>query len=325
MQQKCILYRELQSMDEEDYWQAVLNRDISFDGAFVYAVRSTGIYCRPGCAARQPRREQVVFLPGSEVAEQAGFRSCQRCCPRSARAPDPQAELVQCVCRYIEANVQNSLPLATLSKQVKRSPCYLQRTFKQIMGIAPGQYIEAHRLLQLKAQLKQGKAVTTALYETGYGSSSRLYERAVIHLGMTPATYRRGGAGICIGYTIVDSPLGHLLIAATERGLWPANLGDNEAELEAAFWNEYPASKIHRDDASLGQWARALLSYLSGWKLHLNLPLDIQTTAFQWQVWEELQAFPDSYTTHSVISKDQVDSFQFEPINCELKNSCYSS
>lgn len=290
LHQERSIYR-LRAVDE-DCWQAVLARDVSFDGTFVYAVRSTGIYCRPSCPARRPRREQVLFFLLPEAAEQAGFRSCQRCCPTSATARDPQAELVQHVCHYIEANLESSLTLASLSEQVSMSPHYLQRTFKRIMGITPRQYTEARRLVWLKAQLKEGQPVTTSLYETGYGSSSRLYERASAQLGMTPATYRRGGKGMHIGYTIVDCPLGRLLVAATQRGVCAISLGDSDGELEAALLVEYPAAEIHRDEAELNQWVSTLLSHLSGWQLHLNLPLDIQATAFQWQVWQELQAIP---------------------------------
>ncbi|WP_315874940.1 Ada metal-binding domain-containing protein [Chamaesiphon minutus] len=180
------------TLKEEDCWQAVLSRDTSLNGVFVYAVRSTGVYCRPGCAARQPRREQVVFFVLPEVAEQAGFRSCQRCCPRNPAPPDPQFDLVLQVCRYIEANVRDPLPLKVLSERINKSPSYLQRTFKQIMGTTPRAFTEAHRLRQLKTLLKQRQSVATALYQAGYGSSSCLYGRAVPHLGMTPLTYQRG-------------------------------------------------------------------------------------------------------------------------------------
>ncbi len=162
----------------------------------------------------------------------------------------------------------------------------------RITGITPHQYIEARRLDQLKLRLKGGEAMTRALYAVGYGSSSRLYERAPAQLGMTPATYHRGGQGVRIGYTIVDCPLGHLLIAASERGICAISLGDNDTELEAALAKEYPVAEIYRDDASLSHWAGALLSHLSGRLPQLDLPLDMQATAFQWRVWEELRAIP---------------------------------
>lgn len=290
------------TLEEEDCWRAVLSRDVSFNGIFVYAVRSTGVYCRPGCAARQPRREQVVFFLLPEAAEQAGFRSCQRCCPRDPTPPDPQFDLVLQVCRYIEANAQDPLPLTVLSEQTNKSPSYLQRTFKQIMGITPRAYTEAHRLRQLKTLLKQGKSVATALYQAGYGSSSRLYERAVPYLGMTPLTYQRGGAGTFMDYTIVDFPLGWVLVAATKRSLFPVGISNIKNELEALLKHEYPTASIQQSEVKLNQWVRALLSPLDDWQQHPNLPLDIQTIAFQWQIWEELQAFPNNYLRSSHFS-----------------------
>jgi AraC family transcriptional regulator of adaptative response/methylated-DNA-[protein]-cysteine methyltransferase len=286
------IYQELQVGNEDDYWQGVLAKNASFDGIFVYAVRSTGVYCRPSCPARRPRREQVLFFPLPEAAQQAGFRPCQRCHPQSTSAHNPHAELVQRVCHFIEHHLESPLTLATLSEAVGMSPHYLQRVFKRIMGITPHQYTEARRLSWLKAQLKEGQAVTAAIYETGYGSSSRLYERASSRLGMTPATYRRGGKGMHISYTIVDCPLGRLLVATTERGLCAISLSDCDAELVAALLGEYPAAEFHYDDVVLSLSVSNLLSHLNGKQIDLNLPLDLQATAFQWRVWEELRAIP---------------------------------
>jgi len=284
--------REMPGLDEEESWRAVLARDGRFNGAFVYAVRSTGIYCRPSCPSRRPRREQVVFFSRPETAEQAGFRACLRCHPVEAAATDPQAELIERLCRYIEAHLDGPLTLADFSAQAGITPHHLQRTFKRIMGITPRQYVDARRLDSLKAQLKDGQGVTTALYEAGYSSSSRLYERASSQLGMTPATYRRGGRGMRLGYTIVDCPLGRLLVAATERGICAVSLGDDDEQLEAALLCEYPAAEVHRGDAHDSQWISALVRHLNGWQPHLDLPLDVQATAFQRRVWEELRSIP---------------------------------
>src|SRR5438128_10739245 len=179
-------------------WRAVAARDTSSDGKFVYAVRSTGIYCRPSCPSRRPQRAQVQFFAVPETAERNGFRPCRRCQPRNA-ARSPQAELVGRLCRYIEAHVDGALPLESLAAQAGLSPHHLQRTFRRVMGISPRQYADALRLRRLKKQLRKGDDVTTALYEAGYGSSSRLYERSDAQLGMTPATYRHGGRGMRIG------------------------------------------------------------------------------------------------------------------------------
>lgn len=287
-----ILDQDVQTVNEDNYWQAVLARDASFDGTFFYAVRSTSVYCRPSCPARRPRRQQVLFFSQPEAAQQAGFRACQRCNPQDAEARNVQVEIIGRVCQYIEANLERPLTLATLSEAVSMSPYHLQRVFKRIMGITPRQYTEACRLSCLKAQLKEGQAVTTAIYETGYGSSSRLYEKASSQLGMTPATYRRGGKGMHISYTIVDCPLGRLLVATTERGLCAVSLSDSDAELITTLVSEYPAAECYRDDVALCASINNLINHLKGEQIQLNLPLDLQATAFQKRVWEELQAIP---------------------------------
>src|SRR6266446_4242239 len=279
-------------MHEETYWQAVLTRDKHSDGTFVYAVRSTGIYCNPSCAARRPRREQVVFFPQPEAAEQAGYRACRRCRPQEASVYQLQLEVVQHACHYIETHLEGPLTLEALGKEVSVSPYHLQRVFKRIMGITPRQYAQAYRLGQLKQQLKEGETVTTALYNTGFGSSSRLYEQAPAQLGMTPATYRQGGKSTHIGYTIVDCPLGRLLIAATEKGICAVSLGDSDAVLETALHSEYPAAEIQRDGVELSQWVSTLLNHLNGQQPQLDLPIDVQATAFQWRVWQALRAIP---------------------------------
>ncbi len=276
-------------MNDTKWWHAVLTRDKRLDGSFVYAVRSTGIYCRPSCPSRRPRREQVIFFIRPEDAEQAGFRQCQRCQPR---AIDAAAELTQRICRYIETHLEQQVTLATLSAYFSVSPYHLQRLFKRMMGITPRQYADACRMNRFKAQLKEGEPVTRALYEAGYSSSSRLYERAPVQLGMTPTIYQKGGKGMSIRYTIVDSPLGRLLVAATERGICMVSLGDADTPLEESLQREYPAAQIQRDEVGLGQWVSDLLSYLQGQQRQLDLPLDVQATAFQWQVWQALRAIP---------------------------------
>ncbi len=279
-------------MHEETYWQAVMTRDSSSNGTFVYGVRSTGIYCKPSCSSRKPKREQVVFFPLPEVAEQAGFRPCRRCHPQETEMSDPQVELVRQACRYIEQHLENPPDLTELSQNIHLSPFHLQRVFKRIMGISPRQYAEAYRLGQFKVQLKEGESVTNALYDVGYGSSSRLYERTPSQLGMTPTTYQRGGLGMHIDYTIVDSPLGRLLVAATEKGICAISMGNSDADLEAILFKEYPAAEISRNEDNLHAWVSALLSHLNGELPHLDLPLDVQATAFQWRVWQALQAIP---------------------------------
>lgn len=281
-----------ESPDSEAYWRAVQDRDRSFDGRVFFGVRSTGIYCRPSCPARRPRREQVVFFRIPEAAERAGFRSCLRCRPRNAAISDPQVEMVRRACLYIEGHVGEAPTLDDLSSHTGVSPYHLQRVFKRITGITPRQYAEATRLDQFKNGVKKGATVTEAMYDAGYGSSSRLYESAPARLGMTPADYRRGGKGVRIRYTISDCSLGRLLVAGTEKGVCSVRLGDSDKELEAHLASEYPAADVTRDEESLSSWVEQLVSHLNGERPHLDLPLDVQATAFQWSVWEKLREIP---------------------------------
>ena len=283
-------------MRNPDLWGAVQARDASQDGRFVFAVRSTGIYCRPSCPARRPHREQVRFFPMPEAAEQAGFRACQRCHPRWAPAVDPKVGLVQRICRAIGEQPEEALTLKTLSEETGVSAHHLQRTFKDVMGITPRQYVESKRLSHFKASVKSGTSITDATYEAGYGSSRGLYEKSSARLGMTPATYGRGGRGMRIIYTIADCSLGRLLVAATQRGVCSVALGDSDTELERALFAEYPNASIDSKDTvispSLNLWLNEVLKHLNGDSPRIDLPLDLQATAFQWRVWEELRRIP---------------------------------
>jgi AraC family transcriptional regulator, regulatory protein of adaptative response / methylated-DNA-[protein]-cysteine methyltransferase len=286
---------ELTALDtdtETGRWRAFEARDRGADGAFVVAVRTTGIYCRPSCPARRPRRENVAFYTDPERAEAAGFRACLRCRPREVAA---QAQLVQQVCAHIDAHLDESVTLAELSAATGVSPHHLQRTFKRALGVSPRAYAEARRLETFRARLKQDNgqvSVTDALYDAGYGSSSRLYERAPAQLGMTPSAYRRGGAGRRIGYSSAPCALGQLLVAATERGVCLVSLADSDAELLATLEREFPAAELTRDDGPLGADLRAIIQYLAGERQELDLPVDVRATAFQWRVWEALQTIP---------------------------------
>ncbi len=282
----------------QEYWQAIVTRDKQADGLFVYAVRSTGIYCNPSCPARKPKREYVRFFERAEAAEQAGFRPCRRChpekmAPGAHETQELQLELVQQLCRYIETHCEEPLTLGELSEQVHLSPSHMQRVFKRIVGVTPLQYIHACRLKQLKGQIKDGASVTKALYEAGYSSSSRLYEQVTTRLGMTPGTYQKGGTGMTIHYTLVDCALGRLLVAATDKGVCAVYPGDDDAALSTLLLQEYPAAEITRDETTqMEQWVSALLRHLTGQQPHLELPLDVQATAFQRLVWDALRAIP---------------------------------
>jgi AraC family transcriptional regulator of adaptative response/methylated-DNA-[protein]-cysteine methyltransferase len=213
-------------------------------------------------------------------------------------------DLVRSACRYVEANLESPLTLADLGEQVGMSAPHLQRIFKRVTGITPRQYADACRLDRLKTRLKESRTVTMALFEAGYGSTSRLYERAAAQLGMTPGTYQRGGRNMHIRYTIVACPLGRLLLAGTESGVCAVYLGDSESDLESELQTEYPAAAIARADKDLRAWVNEVLQHLAGRQPHLDLPLDVQATAFQWRVWQELQAIPYGTTrTYSEIAR----------------------
>ena len=215
-----------------DQWQAVLARDFNSDGKFVFAVSSTGIYCRPSCPSRRPRRENVSFFRTPDAAEKSGYRACLRCRPK-AIGPNRQIEMVKAICRYIEQHLDEPITLARLGSEFRQSPFHLQRSFKAALGISPREYADSCRLNQLKANLQAGHSVTRAMYDAGYSSSSRLYERTASQLGMTPDKYRRGAIAAPIRYTVADSPLGRMLIAATDKGICAIQFADSDDELEA--------------------------------------------------------------------------------------------
>src|SRR5437870_4799514 len=276
----------------ERRWRIVLARDRRYDGAFVYAVQSTGIYCRPSCPSRRPRRAQVAFFPVPEAAELAGFRPCRRCRPGEAAAPDPGVPLVRTVCRLIDAHPDRPASLAALSAQAGVTSHRLLRTFKRVLGISPRQYRDARRLDRFKTELRSHGRVSPALYEAGYGSSSRVYEQAHARLGMTPATYSRGAPGTRIAFTVVPCTLGRLLVATTARGICRVSLGSRAEELEAGLRTEFPAAELRRKRGALAASVGALLRYLDGRAEPLDLPLDVRATAVQHRVWEALPPLP---------------------------------
>jgi AraC family transcriptional regulator of adaptative response/methylated-DNA-[protein]-cysteine methyltransferase len=273
------------------YWEAVNDRERRMDGLFFYAVRTTGVYCRPSCPSRRPKPANVLFFQKREAAERAGFRPCRRCHPESNTLLDPQTEMVEKVCRYIDAHLDEPVTLTRISSQVGLSPFHLQRTFKSLLGITPRAYADARRLETLKISLKDGHSVTRSMYDAGYGSSSRLYERSTSQLGMTPSRYRKHGAGEKIHFTTVASPIGRLLLAATEKGVCAIRFGDSDRDLEKQLQREFERAEIRRDDSALGDRVDSLLGKMNGLEAR-PLPLDIRATAFQRMVWEHLQQIP---------------------------------
>jgi len=273
------------------------------DGAFVYAVQSTGIYCRPSCPSRRPNAKRILLFPRPETAEQAGFRACRRCHPRQANR-SPQADLIRRVCGEIEGNPDGPISLRRLAEFTGLSAAHLQRTFRRAIGITPRQYADALRVARLKSELRKGKDVTTSLHEVSYGSSSRLYEKSDAQLGMTPATYRRGGSGMSISYTIASCSLGRVLVAATDRGISAVYLGDRDADLVAALRKEYPHAEIQIGAGEHAKWVREIVRHLAGSNPQLDLPTDVAATAFQRRVWEALRAIPlGSTRTYSEVAR----------------------
>ena len=278
--------------DPRSRWQAVQSRSREADGAFVFAVRTTGVYCRPSCPARRPLRQNVSFYPVPEAAEAAGFRSCLRCVPGRVRSADPAVEKVRAVCRHIDAHSDQSPSLEELSAVAGLSPHHFHRTFRRIVGITPREYADARRFGALKKRLKKGDPVTEATYAVGYGSSSRVYERTPSHLGMTPSAYGAGGSGMRLSYAVVDSPLGRLLVAATERGISAVCVGGSERSLVASLRDEYPNAAIDAESRTIADWTKAVVALASGQAPHGELPVDIQVTAFEWKVLQELRRIP---------------------------------
>jgi AraC family transcriptional regulator, regulatory protein of adaptative response / methylated-DNA-[protein]-cysteine methyltransferase len=288
---------------EDRRWHAVTARDSAHDGEFVFAVSTTGVYCRPSCPARRPRRENVTFFLRPEQAEQAGFRACLRCRPRSLGG-NPQSDWAKGVCRYIEQHLDEAITLKQLGKAFQQSPFHLQRRFKAAIGISPREYADSCRLRLLKRNLQAGDNVTRAMYDAGYGSSSRLYERTSSQLGMTPDKYRRGAIAATIRYAISDSPLGRLLVAATDKGVCSIQFARSDGELLEGLKREFPFAVRKRDEGALQAWTEALLAKMTGKELDAALPLDIRATAFQRRVWTYLQSIPFGATrSYSQVAK----------------------
>jgi AraC family transcriptional regulator, regulatory protein of adaptative response / methylated-DNA-[protein]-cysteine methyltransferase len=286
--------REAGSMiDAKQCWEAVSQRDRAFDGVFFVGVLTTGVFCRPSCPARLPVRQNVRFYPTPQAAQRDGLRPCLRCRPLEAFP----AELGQIhkLCRYIEAHATEPVTLEQLAEKAGVSRFHLQRTFHAAVGLTPKQYLDACRIESLKKGLKHSKGVTEAVYDAGFGSSSRVYERAERRLGMTPGRCRQGGRGLSITHVTVESPLGLLMIGATDQGICFVQFGESESRLAEALRKEYPDAEVEPMGApsrEFRQWIEALNGYLAGEPPRLDLPLDVQATAFQMRVWNYLQSIP---------------------------------
>jgi AraC family transcriptional regulator, regulatory protein of adaptative response / methylated-DNA-[protein]-cysteine methyltransferase len=283
------------------YWQATLLRDTRADGSFVFAVRSTHVYCRPSCPARRPLRRNTVFFRTAQEAESHGFRPCRRCRPKQ---PDSATALVQQVAAVLANGEEQSFRLHSLATHLNVSPTQLRRAFRRTTGLSPKEFAQTFRLGRFKKMLREGVSVTEALYACGYGSSSRLYEKTNAQLGMTPASYRKGGAGMQIGYTVANTTLGKVLVAATERGVSAVYLGESEKSLVDELRKEYASAQIARAPEEHKNWISEIVRRVEGNAPSVDLPLDLQATAFQRRVWQELQKIPRGTTrTYTQVAR----------------------
>ena len=272
-------------------WLAVKNKTAEFDGAFYFAVRTTGIFCRPSCSSRPPKRENVSFFITPLEAEDAGFRACLRCRPKDKYFPGANAQLIANALQFLKWDQMETHTIEELSRHLNVSTSHMQKTFKLLLGLSPKEVLNMIRIKNFKEKVKETD-VTTSLYESGFGSSRSLYEKAGENLGMTPAVYKKGGKDMKIKYTIVDSPLGKLMVAATEKGICSISFGDDETGLLNELNKEFFAAEIEQNDTCLKDSVNVILKSLKGEKAILNLPLDVRASAFQLRVWSELRKIP---------------------------------
>jgi len=299
-----LVAKKTETVQENGAWQAVLERDRRYDGMFVYAVRSTGVYCRPSCPSRRPRPEQVEFFEQPKAAESAGYRSCRRCRPTESGLVAALPAAITKVCRFLDEATEEVPKLEQMAELVKMSPFHLQRRFKHALGISPREYAELRRFLRFRSQLQKGGDVTTAMYEAGFNSPSRLYERSTSALGMTPSAYKSGGTGLKIAFTIADTSLGRVLVAQTEKGICAVRIGDSDKKLEAELRGEFSNAEIARSDEKLATVIRQVVQASEGHGISKDIPLDIRHTAFQGKVWQALRRIaPGETRSYAEIAK----------------------
>ena len=276
-------------------WKALLHREQRADGAFLYAVKSTGVYCRPTCPSRLPKRENVVFFTSFPAAEAAGFRPCKRCSPRDTSAREHHLKAIIRACKLIEGSEEHPR-LGHLAAAVGLSSSHFHRLFKEIVGVTPTEYARAVRMDRLRNGLTQGSSITQTIYEAGFASTSRFYEGSKNMLGMTPGTYRNGAAGFRIRVAVAKSFLGWVLVAATNRGICSIDLGDAPQSLLEGLRLRFPKAEVCQDDSGFAEWVSRVVAFIGAPASGFDLPLDIQGTAFQQRVWRALQGIPPGST-----------------------------
>jgi AraC family transcriptional regulator, regulatory protein of adaptative response / methylated-DNA-[protein]-cysteine methyltransferase len=289
--------------DEARWWEAVTRRDPAFDGKLVFAVRTTGVYCRPSCASRPARRENVTFFPTAAEAEEAGYRACKRCRPDRLGAPDPQVEAIARACERIE-QAEEAPKLADLASSAGLSPHHFHRVFKSITGVTPKAYAAQTRARRAADKLRTAGTVTEAIYDAGFNSSSRFYESAAARLGMTPSAVKRGGAGAVIRFAVGEASLGAVLVAATNKGVCAILLGDDPERLVRELQDRFPRAELIGGDAAFERTVAQVVGLVEAPGRRLDLPLDIRGTAFQQRVWAALRAIPAGKTaTYQEIAR----------------------
>ena len=281
---------------DAERWRAVLARSADADGRFVYAVRTTGVYCRPTCPSRRPRRENVEFFVTNAEAEAGGFRACRRCTPSNGHGPVSAAERIRRACRLID-DAEDTPDLRAIAQAAGLSPFHFHRLFRKLLGVTPREYAAARHTGRLRESLQRGASVTEAIYDAGFGSSSRVYETAGEALGMTPGAYRAGAPGLTIAYTVTRCSLGQLLVAATPRGVCTIELGDSAEALRRRLGQRFPRAVVVQDDRAVKHCVEAVTRYLDAPGQNIDLPLDVRGTAFQRQVWTALRRLRVGATT----------------------------
>ncbi len=284
-------------------WEAVKSRNAKADGTFVYAVTTTGVYCRPGCSSRLPKRENVKFYATTGEAERCGFRACKRCMPDRLTLWQQHASMIANACRRIET-AETEPSLSELASTAKMSPFHFHRIFKSIAGVTPKQYAAAHRAKSVRHRLQKSGSVTEAIYDAGYNSNSRFYETSHKMLGMTPSTYRGGGKDVEIRFAVGESTLGSILVAQSERGVCAILLGDDPEVLVKDLQDKFPQAKLVGGDRKFEQLVAKVVGFVEEPSKGFDLPLDIRGTAFQQRVWSALREIPSgSVASYGEIAK----------------------
>lgn len=281
--------------EQDPRWRQVLARDIAADGTFVYSVRTTGVYCRPSCASRPAKPENVRFHDSCAAAEAAGFRACKRCAPNAASLQQQHAAAMTAACRTIE-QAEHEPTLEQLAARAGMSPFHFHRLFRAIVGVTPKAYARAHRGARVRSELTKSGTVSRAIYEAGYNSSGRFYADSYRMLGMTPSGWREGGAGEAIRFAVGESSYGAILVGSTEQGVCAVTLGDDPDRLVRELQDRFPNATLIGDDPAFAAIVAKVVGFVEAPETGLDLPLDVRGTAFQHRVWQALRAIPAGTT-----------------------------